>query len=445
MRIPNLSLLSSGIEDVGDGAGGSRRRLLSGMAVLGAVLVLQMWPTISVAQVTPLGPPVVIAGGINSLTTTKPAVAVDDAGRWVVVWDDYFAGPRVDGRWLTPGGIPLTPVIQLGGGGGASLQYSDVAVTEFGRAVVVWSQSEVGTTDRDIVSRAYLADGTSAPEVIVNETIGGIHSEPAVASRGDGSYSVVWGHDPSPTIPQELLMRTHGADGVPVTSDVRMDQSLVGSIAWGGCAMIDLAPGGFGIVGWCSSGADGYGAGVLLRRVDAKGNPVGDEFQPYLDGSYTSELTGFAAIADSGRFAVGWDRQYLYPEIQFFDDSAAPVGEGIIINDLEYRIAPAGSMAPDGTTVVVNARETDGALFGNVFDELGNQIGDEFQVVDPVVSTGSVPVVAVGDHGTFLVVWRQNSPSDAIMVRRFALSPLFVDGFESGDTGAWSGAMSMSP
>ncbi len=76
------------------------------------------------------------------------------------------------------------------------------------------------------------------------------------------------------------------------------------------------------------------------------------------------------------------------------------------------------------------------ALIGGAFAGGPNA---SFTVTAPgIVTTRSV--VAAEDNGDFVVLWQsadQDGSGQGIFGKRFAGQPIFVDGFESGDTSRW--------
>ncbi len=70
-------------------------------------------------------------------------------------------------------------------------------------------------------------------------------------------------------------------------------------------------------------------------------------------------------------------------------------------------------------------------------------LGGEIQVNTYVTGFQHIPVVGVNADGDFVVVWEStgssgtDTSSNSIQAQRFAV-PILSDGFESGDTSAWS-------
>lgn len=152
--------------------------------------------------------------------------------------------------------------------------------------------------------------------------------------------------------------------------------------------------GGFLVV-WHSFGQDGSDDSVQARRFDAAGTAVGVEFQVNTTVDYDQGFPSVAAIAGLG-FVVVWE-----------------------------------SFGPEGDADSVQARW---------FDAEGAAIGDELQVNTFTTSDQEDPTVASDAFGNFVVAWEsygQDGSVDSVHAQHF-VALVFADGFESGDTLAWS-------
>ena len=78
------------------------------------------------------------------------------------------------------------------------------------------------------------------------------------------------------------------------------------------------------------------------------------------------------------------------------------------------------------------------------FDFAGNPIGDQFQINSYTTSSQAAAAVAADPNGGFLVTWDSatsggtDSSGRSIQAQRYLPTLIFADGFESGDTTAWS-------
>ncbi len=111
------------------------------------------------------------------------------------------------------------------------------------------------------------------------------------------------------------------------------------------------------------------------------------------------------------------------------------------------------AVAPAGDFVVVwQSRGSDKgnpylySVQGRRYASNCDPLGGEFQV-DTYTTTAQVsPSVAVAPAGDFVVVWaRDGYTLWDVHGQRFQVADLFADGFESGDTAAWSAVVGGSP
>ena len=93
-----------------------------------------------------------------------------------------------------------------------------------------------------------------------------------------------------------------------------------------------------------------------------------------------------------------------------------------------------------------------GAIAAQQFDADANPVGSEFAVNTYTLQTQDQPSIATNGSGSFVVTWsdsgyvgsglaEQDGSLNGVFAQRFE-NPIFADGFESGDTAAWS---SLSP
>jgi hypothetical protein len=149
---------------------------------------------------TPLGAEFVV----NSYTTGRqdyPTVAADPAGGFVVVWESGSYGPSQDGsgrgifaqRYDATGAV-VGPEFQVNSYTTGSQMYPTVAVDAAGRFVVVWR----GAYDQDgsgtgIFGQAFTSAGTAdGPEFQVNTYTRYYQDNPVVAAGSEGTFTVAW-------------------------------------------------------------------------------------------------------------------------------------------------------------------------------------------------------------------------------------------------------------
>jgi hypothetical protein len=217
------------------------------------------------------------------------------------------------------------------------------------------------------------------------------------------------------------------------------------------------------VVVWESSGQDGSGWGVVAQRYGSDGTALGGEFRV---NSYTTtdqELNAVAMESD-GDFVVVWQTwaspssDSAQPSImgQRFASSGAPVGAEFEVTAVTtYGLRhPSVAMDPTGGFVVawmdswgpVGEPAVDSSIRGQRFGVDGTPVGDEFQAEDYTTDFQQEPAVAIDPRGRFVVTWNSfaaggtDTDQSSVQARRY-LIPIFADGFESGDTSAWTASV----
>ncbi len=170
-------------------------------------------------------------------------------------------------------------------------------------------------------------------------------------------------------------------------------------------AAVATAPDGGSVVVWESVYQDGFWLGIFGQRYDSSGSKLGEEFQV---NSFTIDSQRSPAVATDANddFVVVWES--------------------------------AGSSGTDSSG---------GSVQGQRYAADGSPVGGEIQVNTYTTSNQGQPAIDSGGSGQFLVVWEsygQDGSYFGAFGQRFhtaEASPIFVDGFETGDTGGWSGTV----
>lgn len=329
---------------------------------------------------------------INTHTTDsqfRPDIAADPGGRFVVVWESFQDGSysSVHGQRFDAQGQPAGGEFQVNAFTTSFQRAPRVAVAPDGGFVVIWQSS--GQDDGRIRARLY--DGVGDPigdGFPVDPSPGGAH--PAVAGGADGDFVVVWTdyYDEAAT---DIFGHRFDAEGIPVGSRFKVNDYTTGYQRYPSVA---VAEDGTFIVVWSSLYTDGDSFGVFGQRFDTNAAPQGNVFRV---NSYTTSAQGLRPVveaADHG-FRVAWE-----------------------------------SDGQDGSSWGVVSRW---------IDRQGVEVGPEAVVNTYTTGTQWMPAV-LGEGDASYVFWAsvgQDGDVDGVFGRRLA-TPVFVDGFESGDTSAWS-------
>jgi len=308
-----------------------------------------------------------------------PRVAMNGNGDFVVVWNsqypDYLipsSGARfgeIRGQRFASAGSPLGGEFTVVEGSYYGIhRYPVVAMNDSGRFVVVWDGDE-GCCGGEIYGQCFDSDGSPQGgqfQVSTNAYPGGYSDEsPDVIMEPGGEFVVVWqAYGQSYDCPAEyaILGRRYDSAGSPIGGEFAAGNSTNCNYGYFEVfPRVARAGGGGFVVVWASSSLDEVGGDmtdIAAHRFDSTGSSLGGVFRV---NTYTTSGQRCAAVAGAGdgSFVVTWTRDY-YSMIglgQQFDSSGNPVGGEFLINTTtsQGNVAHATSVAAgsNGDFVVV--------------------------------------------------------------------------------------------
>ncbi|MGF1581081.1 MAG: matrixin family metalloprotease [Gemmataceae bacterium] len=237
---------------------------------------------------------------VNSTTyhlQEEPAVAIDDVGNFVIVWDSYGqdgSSRGVYGQRFDPTGTPLGAEIQVNTYTRSSQDDADVAMDANGNFVVVWESWGQDGSANGVYGQRFSSNGSKlGTEFVVNEYTLMSQGEAAIAMDSNGNFIVAWesyGQDGSW---DGIYMRQYTAGGQLVGQETLVNSTTYGSQVY---PAVGLSDNGFAVVTWT-----GYGSG---------------------DSSGVFAQT-YAVFEGAGMSNTGTDPEYIPPP----DDNNDPIDE----------------------------------------------------------------------------------------------------------------------
>lgn len=417
---------------------------------------------------------------VNTYTTDQqliPVLAIDPQGRFVIVWNS--AGSS--GSDNSANSIQGQRFNSDGSFAGAEFQVNtyttdyqvdpDVALGDDGDFVIVWASDGSNGSDpgRSVLGQLFSSDGSTAgAEFQVNAYTTGDQAAvgtggPAVAKLTDGSFIVAFDSAGSSGIDDDglsLQARLFGSDGSPQGNEFEVNNHTVGDQTYPAVAAADNSF----VVVWhstTSSANDNSGYSIQARRFASDGTALGDQFQV---NTYTTGAQQRPDVASrpNGEFAVVWesegssgsDDSDFSVQVQRFASDGTPIGQEIQVNTFSTstQFVPSVALHTDGSFAVVwdsNGSVGDDSssrsIQGQSFAANNTALGQQFQANTFTTSAQGVPAIAAGAGG-FVVSWFSfgstgtDDQGGSIQARRYQAA-LFADGFESGDTTAWSSSV----
>lgn len=399
---------------------------------------------------------------VNTITLNsqrEPDVAATPQGEFIVVWSSTTSYPAIYGRRFSAEGLPIdTSEFRLNAHTTGTRLDPDVAYSGDGGFVVTWQATGVPGDDSSWSVWARRFDSEAVPldaeEFLVNTITQGWQLDPKIDVLDDGSFVVVW-----EDFSADVRARRFGADGQPLDL-VEFTVESTGSSP-NRPVVKSLPENGF-IVVWDMSSAPGDSfVTVQGRRFESDGTPIDtDQFQV---NTYTEDWQQNADVAvnSSGDFTIAWasdgslgsdDSGWSIQRRRYAADGSPIDPQEVQVNQIDLGTQREPAIASFGAGFVTawegfaSADDDDDpqSIQAGRFDADGSPLDTtDVQVNCFTVGSQVRPVVAELPEGRAVVVWESPQADDdlddsSVHMRLLQPSKIFVDGFESGDTSAWS-------
>jgi len=282
--------------------------------------------------------------------------------------------------------------------------------------LVVWSSEAQDGSSYGVFARRFDRDGTPlSAEIPVNTYTTDDQSDAFVATDPAGNFVVTWTSYGQDGEGDGVVARRFDRTGAPVGGEFIVNTFTSGN-QYADAVTTDGA-GNFVVV-WTQNGGGSYG--IFARRYDAAGNALGGQFQV----DTTSDYNYFAdAKADrAGNFVVVWhgaptgagQKDIL---ARRFDSAGTPLGDEFVVNQSTGGDQLYPSLATDnaGNFIVTwSGSDADASgAFARRYDRFGNAVTDEFplnQTTELAQESGAVGANAAAD---FLALWSSDGQDGA--------------------------------
>jgi hypothetical protein len=386
------------------------------------------WP-----QGEPLGPEF----RVNTYTTesqSRPQVAADQSGRFIVVWNAY-SGPfdyEIMAQRYASSGVPMGLEFRVNTFTANPQYFGVVAADASGNFVVAWNSFFQDGSYEDVFGQRYTFSGVPlGPEFRINTYTTGLQSVSSVASDPSGNFVVVWTGE-SDGSGTGIFGQRYASSGMPLGSEFRVN-TYTTSLQTGAHAAVD-ADGDF-IVVWNSPEAP-TDWGIFAQRYSSSGAALGPQFRvnTYTTDDQFAACVGFDA---SGNFVIAWQSdgqegpgRGIFG--QRYASSGLPLGGEFRVNTYTTGFQSYPSIAVDGAgnfVVVWDDYGQDGSGFGvhgQRYASTGAPDGSEFRVNTYTTDWQRYQQVAADGTGNFVVVWQstlQDGSGYGVFGQRFG--PIF--------------------
>ncbi len=438
---------------VSDGSGGTDTQAI-------AVTVADVADGIRITpiSVVPIGSETVVNTNTGDIQTINPnvaqAVATDAAGNFVVVWASNLqdgSGYGVYAQRFAADGTAQNAEFLVTTNTADNQIGPTIGMDAAGNFVVTWASNLQDGSGYGIYAQHFNAAGAAqGAEFLVNTTVAGSQSTPAIAMSPSGAFVITWtggGQDPDGS--SGIYAQRFDASGVAQGGEFRVNSYTTNTQQLTSVGIDDA--GNFVII-WASLNQDdGASYGVYGQRFDAAGVAQGAEFRVNTTTA-NSQLYHDVAMLGDGRFVVTFqsrnaDNSFEVYLQRYAADGSALGGETRVnTNTVSSAQQPIPSITADasGITVVWNSA-ADGSgvgIAGQRFDWSGTALGGEFQVNTTTAGNQLYPEVVAQPGGGFVVAWSGNGAGDAdgVFLQRYGLTTT-----EAGGTATFSVVLEAAP
>lgn len=351
-----------------------------------------------------------------------PRAACGPSGDCLVAWYQRVSPPApngVFGRFLDRAGRPKGADVQINAYLNGDHLNPAIAADAKGNFIVAWEGETENLGAWEVRARRFARDGTPLTgDLVVSTSLVGSSYTPAVAAAPDGRFVVAWSAYPGDGDGSALFVGRFDATGAPVGAPFIANTTAPNNQDFAAVAMDDA--GGFFVV-WDSYGQDGDADGIFGRRYDATGAPVTGEI------AITTTTAGYQSLPSivrdaSGDFLVTWDSDNVDGSnsaaiVRRFDTSGTPITGEIVVNQTTqgYQWGTCVAAARSGAAVVSWTSENQGGDGGTIvargLTKSGVPSGAEFQVNSTTAGYQYYGRVATDAAGNFVVAWTGPDPT----------------------------------
>ena len=246
---------------------------------------------------------------VNTYTTnsqSQPAVAMDDDGNFVVVWQSTNQDGDGDGifaRVFNSDGTAVDDNFAVNAYTTNAQRNAAVAMDADGDFVVAWqSQGQDGSGLGIYAQRFDNMGAAVGSELLVNSFTSLNQSFPSVAMDDAGNFVVAWQSADQDGNNNGVYAQRYSSDGNAMGGELAVNTYTTAGQFPASVAMD--ADGDF-VIAWGSYGQDGNGTGVFVRQYDAQGNALSNEFQVN-ETTTDDQSTPVIAMDADGNFGVAW-------------------------------------------------------------------------------------------------------------------------------------------
>ena len=347
----------------------------------------------------------------------SPSVASFPNGNFVVTWQSDGQDGSVDGIYaqlFDENGAKIGSEFRVNSYVTNSQAYPSVASLPNGSFVVTWQSYDQGiSADWGVYGQIFNGTGTKIGSEFPVYNVGQRNESPSVASLKDSNFVVAYQGTCCFAQGWEVHTGIFNETGKRIAENIA-NTYTIGAQEYPSVASLEN---GYYFVVW-QSPQDSSNLGIFAQLFNRNHSKIGNEFRI---NSYAADDQWRPAVASfkNGNFVVTWVSKWQDGDLngiysQLFNAQGEKIGGEFQVNtenSLEQFFPKVASLSNDHFIVVWQSGSQDGSswgVYGQLFDETGVKIGNEFQVNTYTADDQSKPSVAGLPNENFVVTWHSN-------------------------------------
>jgi outer membrane protein assembly factor BamB len=199
-------------------------------------------------------------------------------------------------------GNPLSSKFQVNTYTSGEQSYPSIAMDNTGNFVITWRSMLQDGSYGGIYAQRFDGDGTpQGSEFQVNTYTDDYQEMPSIAMNEEGNFVITWMSKGQDGSGYGIYARRYDKNGTPLSDEFRVNTYTFGNQIFPSIAMDDIR--NFIIV-WDGDGQIDSEYGILAKKYDSNGNPLGDEFK--VNNSNGGHEFPSISMNNAGNFIISW-------------------------------------------------------------------------------------------------------------------------------------------
>lgn len=361
----------------------------------------------------PLGANFKVNDDAGTLDQRYPAIGGDGGGNFVVTWvDNRDIISDIYAQRYHSAGIPQGSNFEVNDDDKTATQVTPaIAKDDSGKFVIVWEDHryDLGDVYLQRYSGASIPSGSNLK--VNNDGGTTIQAQPVVAMNGSGNCVVTWNDLRNNNY--DIYAQIYDPSGNPGGANLKVNDDA-GTFSQLSPASAMANSGNF-VICWQDYRNANYD--VYAQMYQYNGSPLGSNFKANDDVGTAHQYNPAVAMDNSGNFVITWqDYRNGNPDVytQRYDLSGVPLGSNFKVNDdldTLYQYGPVIAMDNPGNFVIswYDYRNGNSDVYAQRYDFSGTPLGSNFKVNDDTETALQViPAIAMDGSGKFVIAWRDD-------------------------------------